>query len=85
MQKVISSARPEHFAIGIALFGGIALHRVFGGHVRRCFSSDTGAEVVKELKTKPKKSPLYTRTGDKGTSSVSFNDNACQFKWCYNV
>jgi hypothetical protein len=69
MQRAISSARPEHFAIGIALFGGIALHHAFGGHLRRCFSNT--AKIENDSKTKPKKSPLYTRTGDKGTSSVS--------------
>ncbi len=71
MQKAILASRPEHLAFGIVLFSGIALHRAFSGQLKRHFSSKNVENVDVTKAIKPKKSPLYTRTGDKGTSSVS--------------
>jgi len=54
--------------IGMALFGGFAIHST----IRRLMISrqlSSGAAIEGPPK-KPKKSPLYTRTGDKGTSSL---------------
>ncbi len=55
--------------VGVALFGGIALRRLLiRSQLVRSFSATTSS--AQQTVQKPKKSPLYTRTGDKGTSSV---------------
>jgi hypothetical protein len=49
------------------ILGSIGYHWIIKkGYQQRSFSSS-----VEEDKSKVKKSPIYTRTGDKGTTSVS--------------
>lgn len=66
MASGLSSVLKSNSSVGIVLFGVFAAQGVVRSVITRSLSTV-------ESPTARKKSPLYTRTGDKGTSSVSLD------------